>query len=129
MNTSKHIAKRVIATVLMVMMLMSMLTLGISSASAAKVELAETGALAAGTKFYLKPADWNTASAKFAVYVWNDGGASAWSDFMTQVDGDSSVYETTLPSGATTWAKMIIMRYNPVATTTVGITSGTEKVT
>ena len=53
MSTTKRITKRLLAVVLTVMMLMSMVTIGMTSASAAKVDLAPTGYdIAANTKFY-----------------------------------------------------------------------------
>ena len=97
MNTSKRIAKRLIAVVLTVMMLMSVVTLGITSASAASVELAQTGAtITGGTTLYLNTNIWNTGGAWFAAYFCNGSSSAKWVE-MTDSDGDG-IYDVACPT-------------------------------
>ena len=111
MNTSKHIAKRLIATVLTVMMLMSMLTLGISSASAAKVELAETGVnVTGGETFYLNAESWGYSDARYAMYLCNGSSAATWVN-MTLVPGTTYMFQATAPTGQT-HKNIIFVRMN-----------------
>ena len=69
MSKSKCITKRLLAVILTVLMLMSMVTIGITSASAATVELAETGATTP-TIIYLNAGPWPTATAIFLFWSW-----------------------------------------------------------
>ena len=65
------------------------------------------------TKLYLKPnANWKEANARFAAYLWADGVTAAWYD-MTLVQGETDIYEFTLPEG---YNKIIFCRMNPNAT-------------
>lgn len=116
MSTHKRIAKRVISAILTIMMLMSMVTIGITSASAAYTEIAETGVnMKGGEVFYLKPSsNWTQANARFAIYFFNDStGKNTWVD-MKLVEGVTSVYTATAPSGD--WANLIFCRMNPGTT-------------
>ncbi len=79
MSTTKRITKRLLAVVLTVMMLMSMVTIGMTSASAAKVDLVETGVDHSGG------------------YIYFDNSVTGWTDSYIQAfighDSWSSVYE------------------------------------
>lgn len=109
MSTSKRIAKRLIAVVLTVMMLMSMVTIGISSVSAASVELAPTGAT--GNKLYFIPSNnWKEANAWFAAYFFGNG--ETWAK-MTDSNNDG-IYEADIPSG---YPNVIFLRKNPSSST------------
>lgn len=120
MSTNKRIAKRLLSAILTMLMLMSMVTIGMASASAATLELAETGAnLTGGEVLYLKPnSNWSQAGARFAIYLFSKNGdtleAETWVG-MTKVEGETGVYEATMPSG--TWKNLIFCRMNPSTTT------------
>ena len=63
------------------------------------------------TKLYLQPnANWNMDNARFAAYMWNDAG-NTWRD-MTLVEGETNIYEFTLPEG---YSNLIFCRMNPGA--------------
>mgnify|MGYP003288771646 CR=1 FL=1 len=111
MRTSK-ITARLLSVVLAVMMLFSLVTVGFTSASAAEVETAETGAsIPAGTYLYLKPNSyWTQSNARFAIYLFGNG--DAWVS-MTKVAGETNLYEGTVPAGYT---GIIFCRMNPSAT-------------
>lgn len=65
------------------------------------------------TKLYLKPnANWKEANARFAAYLWADGVTAVWYD-MTLVQGETDIYEFTLPEG---YNKIIFCRMNPSTT-------------
>ena len=65
------------------------------------------------TKLYLKPnSNWKEANARFAAYLWADGVTAVWYD-MTLVQGETDIYEFTLPEG---YNKIIFCRMNPSAT-------------
>ena len=128
MSTSKRIAKRLLAVVLTIMMLMSMVTIAVTSASAAKVELAETGAtISGGTTFYLKPGPWATDSAWFAMYGCNGSSAAEWVR-LTPVDGDSSVYQGAFKSGAS-HKNIIFTRMSKDNLHLTGLQNGTRQTT
>ncbi len=114
MSKSKCITKRLLAVVLTFLMLMSMVTIGMASASAANVELAESGVtMTGGEKLYLKPSsNWREASARFAAYFF--GSSNSWVS-MTKVEGETAVYEVTAPTGS--WTNVIFCRMNPANTT------------
>lgn len=116
MSTNKRIAKRILSAVLTVLMLMSMVTIGMASASAATLELAETGAtITGGTTFYLKPnSNWAQGGAWFAMYGCNGSSTPAWFK-MEPVPGDTGVYQATFPAGQS-HANVIFTRMNSTAT-------------
>lgn len=65
------------------------------------------------TKLYLKPnSNWKEANARFAAYLWADGVTAVWYD-MTLVQGETDIYEFTLPEG---YNKIIFCRMNPSTT-------------
>lgn len=65
------------------------------------------------TKLYLKPnANWMADGARFAAYLWADGVNAVWYD-MTLVEGETDIYEFTLPEG---YDKLIFCRMNPGTT-------------
>ena len=116
MSTNKRIAKRLLSAVLTVLMLMSMVTIGMASASAATLELAETGAnLTGGEVLYLKPSsNWQSDGARFALYLFNNSTSTNTWVSMTKVDDPSvTVYTATVPTGD--WAGLIFCRMNPSA--------------
>ncbi len=116
MSTNKRIAKRFLSAILTMLMLMSMVTIGMASASAATLELAETGAnLTGGEVLYLKPSsNWQDAGARFAVYFFNDTTkTNTWVDMTKVNDPNVTVYEVTAPTGD--WEKLIFCRMNPGA--------------
>ena len=64
------------------------------------------------TKLYLKPnANWNIDNARFAAYLWGNGVSAVWYD-MTLVEGETNIYEFTLPEG---YENIIFCRMNPNA--------------
>ena len=73
MNTlTKGFARRVISMLLATIMVFSLGIVGLTTASAANVELAETGKTF--NKIYFKPGVWDVDGAKFAAWVWDTGG-------------------------------------------------------
>lgn len=65
-----------------------------------------------GKILYLKPnSNWTQASARFACYVWKDGGSSMWIN-MTGPDGDG-IYKTAEAVDTDTYNKVIFVRMNP----------------
>ena len=64
---------------------------------------------------YLKlSSDWAGWPAKYAVYYFNDT-ENGWSNFMTEVEGETNTYTTTIPLG---YSKVIFVRLNGEATAT-----------
>ena len=62
------------------------------------------------TKLYLQPnANWNIDNARFAAYLWGNGVSAVWYD-MTLVEGETDIYEFTLPEG---YENIIFCRMNP----------------
>ena len=83
----------------------------------ANVDVATTSVdITGGEVFYLKPnSNWNQASARFAIYFFNnDTGKNTWVS-MTAVSDDTGVYQATAPSG--TWKNLVFCRMNPSNTT------------
>ena len=65
------------------------------------------------TKLYLKPnANWMADGARFSAYLWGDGVSAVWYD-MTLVEGETDIYEFTLPEG---YENIIFCRMNPSTT-------------
>jgi hypothetical protein len=62
---------------------------------------------------YLTPAIWTVNNAKFGVYAFQNGQAEYFSDFMTLVEGETGVYETTIPEN---YHHVVFMRLNDGAT-------------
>lgn len=75
---------------------------------------ATTAETSATTLYFTPSSDWASAGARFAAYVFNSAGDSAWAS-LTDADGDG-VYECTLPSGYT-WESVIFCRMDPSNTT------------
>ena len=114
MSTTKRITKRLIAVVLTVLMLMSMVTIGMTSASAAYVDLAQTGVtLTGGEVLYLKPGVWVVDNARFAACFCNGTSDATWAN-MTDPDGDGQ-YEVTVPANSN-HKNVIFCRMNPSVT-------------
>ena len=72
--------------------------------------------LKGGEVVLLKPSsNWNQASARFAVYFFNDAtSTNSWVS-MKAVEGESGIYYAIAPSG--TWQKLIFCRMNPANNT------------
>ena len=65
------------------------------------------------TKLYLKPnANWMADGARFSAYLWGNGVTAVWYD-MTLVEGETDIYEFTLPEG---YENIIFCRMNPSTT-------------
>lgn len=65
------------------------------------------------TKLYLKPnANWMADGARFSAYLWGNGVTAVWYD-MTLVEGETDIYEFTLPEG---YENIIFCRMNPGTT-------------
>lgn len=65
------------------------------------------------TKLYLKPnANWMADGARFSAYLWGNGVTAVWYD-MTLVEGETDIYEFTLPEG---YENIIFCRMNPATT-------------
>ena len=65
------------------------------------------------TKLYLKPnANWMADGARFSAYLWGNGVSAVWYD-MTLVEGETAIYEFTLPEG---YDNLIFCRMNPSTT-------------
>lgn len=110
MSTTKRITKRLIAVVLTVLMLMSMVTIGMTSASAAYVDIAQTGVtLTGGEVLYCKPnSNWLSANQQIVAYFCNGSTTAKWVK-MTDDDGDN-IYKVTVPTG--NFKNVIFTRHN-----------------
>ena len=76
-----------------------------------------------GTVLYLKPStNWASSNARFALYLFKDGGSNTWVD-ATPVYNNNGYYEITVPDGV--WEKMIWCRMNPSGSN--GWTQDTQK--
>ena len=76
-----------------------------------------------GTILYLKPStNWASSNARFALYLFKDGGSNTWVD-ATPVCNNNGYYEITVPDGV--WEKMIWCRMNPSGSN--GWTQDTQK--
>lgn len=65
------------------------------------------------TKLYLQPnANWMADGARFSAYLWGTGVTAVWYD-MTLVEGETDIYEFTLPEG---YENIIFCRMNPGTT-------------
>ena len=65
------------------------------------------------TKLYLKPnANWMADGARFAAYLWGNGVTAVWYD-MKLVEGETDIYEFTLPEG---YENIIFCRMKPGTT-------------
>lgn len=65
------------------------------------------------TKLYLKPnANWMADGARFSAYLWGNGVTAVWYD-MSLVEGETDIYEFTLPEG---YENIIFCRMNPGTT-------------
>lgn len=113
MTTLKHgFTKRLLSLVLALMMVVSICVVGITSTTAAEVEVADTGAtITGGTVLYLDPTAWDPSSAWFAAYFYNSSG-NAWAKCNVF---DGSIYSVTAPDGS--WTTVIFCRMNPAYST------------
>ena len=95
--------RKILVTLLVLMTILVSLVAVAIPASAANM----TG----GEKLYLVPsANWNQSNARFAAYFFGNG--EAWVS-MTKVEGQSNLYEVTVPAG--NWTNVIFCRMNPSA--------------
>ena len=92
-------------SIALVIVMVLMLTLAVIPASAANIE--------GGTVLYLVPSkNWNESGARFAAYFFGNG--EAWAS-MTKVQGETNLYQVTVPAGS--WTNVIFCRMNPAAAT------------
>ena len=95
---------KILALVLVLMMAFAVLSAFNFTTSAANIP--------AGTVLYLVPsANWNQSNARFAAYFFGSG--EAWVS-MTKVEGQSNLYQVTVPAGS--WTNVIFCRMNPANT-------------
>ena len=74
--------------------------------------VANAVSITGGTKLYLQPnSNWVKDSARFAIYVFGNG--DNWAS-MSLVEGETNIYEATVPEG--TWTNVIFTRMNPGTT-------------
>ena len=65
-----------------------------------------------GEVLYLTPnSNWKQSNARFAVYFFGNNG-NTWAS-MTKVEGETDLYQVTVPSGS--WNNLIFCRMNPSA--------------
>ena len=104
MKTTKRYTARLMASVLAILMLFSLTTIGFTTASAAELEIAETGVtMTGGEVIYFIPNNyWKSADARFAIYFFGTG--NAWVS-MTKTEGEDDIYEATVPAGE--WTNLI----------------------
>ena len=110
MKTTKRYTARLMASVLAILMLFSLTTIGFTTASAAELEIAETGVTMTGGEviYFIPNNDWKSADARFAVYFF--GTDNAWVS-MTKTEGEDDLYEATVPAGE--WTNLIFCRMMP----------------
>ncbi len=79
MNTlTKSFAKRALSILLVTIMVFSLGIVGITTTSAAEVEMAETGSLAKGDYLYLDAKNWGYTDARYAVWIWKNNANGKW---------------------------------------------------
>lgn len=102
----KRISSSTWALLLALMMVVSSF-----SVLAATTNVNKTGAsLNSGETIYLKPNSlWLSASAKFGLYVWNEGQTAQW--VVMNDDDNDGYYSANVPSGGP-YAKVIFLRLN-----------------
>lgn len=102
----KRISSSTWALILALMMVVSSF-----SVLAATTNVNKTGAsLNSGETIYLKPNSlWLSASAKFGLYVWNEGQTAQW--VVMNDDDNDGYYSANVPSGGP-YAKVIFLRLN-----------------
>ena len=114
---TKNLVKRSLSVLLVLMMVFSLLTVGLTSASAAKVELAETGAtvtFAEGDYIYVKnftpsgwSANWFHSDVYEWVHIWNSSVSNSEKDIQLKlIEGTENavgaVYGAAIPAGTYT---------------------------
>jgi len=110
MNTlTKGFARRVLSMLLATIMVFSLGIVGLTTASAANIELAETGKTF--KKIYFKPGIWDVDGAKFAAWVW-DGGSGWWATVSN--GSEDGVYTIT---SNTAFSSVKLLRKNSADTT------------
>ncbi len=118
MNTlTKTFAKRALSILLVTIMVFSLGIVGLTTTSAANVELAETGAnIEFNTIIFFDPSDdWFKDGAWVAAYFYNGNSHNAWAK-MTDDEGDGK-YSCDVPSksGISYWENVIFCRMNPAS--------------
>ena len=66
------------------------------------------------TTVYLNPGVWNGDGAKYAIYAYEPGKESQWSDFLTPTVERPSIYTGTVPAG---YSHLIFVRLKNTTTT------------
>lgn len=104
----KGVSRRVLSTLLAMVLLLSTMTVGMIFADAATITSTGT------TKVYFKPGKWDADGAWFCGYFWNSSASNnTWVKF-DKLSEDSSTCVGTLASG--TYDKVIFLRKNPANT-------------
>ena len=79
MNTlTNSLLKRALSILLVTIMVFSLGIVGITTTSAAEVEMAETGSLAKGDYLYLDAKNWGYTDARYAVWIWKNNANGKW---------------------------------------------------
>ncbi len=98
---AKFSSKSVIALILSLLMVISMVTIGIVTASSAKVEVAETGASTMEVYFTKPRSGWGEVK----IHYWGGASSSSWPGVNMSMkytnDYGEDVYYTTIPSDST----------------------------
>ncbi len=93
--------KRILSIILALVMILSMLPMMASAAT-----------ISGGTVLYLTPnSNWKVDNARFAAYFFGNG--QAWAS-ATAVEGETDLYQVTVPTGS--WTNVIFCRMNPSST-------------
>ena len=72
---------------------------------------ASAATITSGTKLYLKPNEnWKVDGARFAAYFYGNG--EDWAS-MTIVEGETDIYELTVPGSGKNFSNVIFCRMNP----------------
>ncbi len=118
MNTlTKGFARRVLSMLLATIMVFSLGIVGLTTASAANIELAETGAWAGGDYLFYDPHnDWGANDISTAAYFWNSTtNVNKWV-YMSFATGDSDIQSVKVPDG--TWTHVLFCRMKKGSTAT-----------
>ena len=118
MNTlTNSLLKRALSILLVTIMVFSLGIVGITSTSAAEIELAETGDRP--KVVYFKPnSNWKQGSAWFLAHLWDDdntGDYAAPTSVKMIDDNGDGIYSVTVPNSA--YNRIQFFRKNPSDTT------------
>ncbi len=112
---TKRFCKSTVSLLLVVMMLMSIVTMGVVNVSAAQTDIAQTGTtIPAGTNLYLDLNwnDWTKDNARIACYVFSSSG-NKW--YNANKDDGTGYYYVTIKENS--WDTYIWVRMNGANTT------------